>query len=150
MTTKSAGITLSAAFHCVVILIATLMPWVRILGTENDGFESRITLANIVIPNWLPFALSFVVLVDVVARKRGIELMADRVPIGLALCAFLQVVALLVVSAVKRGSDVGIGALIAGILSLTLAMRLARHRAELRRAEARDHALLTPLPEVER
>lgn len=150
MTTKSTGIIPSAAFHCAVILIATFMPWVRIRGIESDGFESRVTLANIVLPNWLPFALSLVVLADVVARKRGIELMSDRMPIVLALCGFLQVVALLIVTAVKGVSDVGIGALLAGILSLTLAMRVARHRAELRRAEARDGSVPALLPQVER
>lgn len=136
MTTKSAGIILSTAFHSGVLLIATFMPWVRVLGNESDGFASRMTLWNIVIPNWLPFALSLVVLADGLARRRGFELMADRVPMVLALCGFLHVVALFVVTATNGRADVGIGALVAGILSLTLAMRLARDRAERRRFAA--------------
>lgn len=150
MTTKSAGITQSAAFHGAVILIATFMPWLRVHGNQNDGFNSRMTLLNVVIPNWVPLALSLVVLADRIARARGVELMADRVPIVLSLCGVLHVVMLLIITAESDAAATGIGALVTGILSMSLAIRLARHRAEGRRAEARDGSAFAGFPDVQR
>lgn len=156
---------LKSLFACLAMLIAAFMPWARyenvpIVGSATQsGFETALRFYGFNMPNWLPFALSVVLLIHAVLLWLDVKALRSAMVLALLIVCSLHTAFYVIrpiwpqsdaadVSALLAAPVAGSGAYVALLVSFYLLASLLAILAGSRKTTARIAEAIEPLPQV--
>ena len=156
---------LKSLFACLAMLIAVFMPWARyenvpLVGSATQsGFETALRFYGFTLPNWLPFALSVVLLIHAVLLWLDVRALRSVMVLGLLTLCSLQAALYVIrpiwpqsetadVATLLAAPEAGLGAYVAMVVSFYLLASLLATLAGSRKAGSVIEEAMKPLPQV--
>jgi hypothetical protein len=156
---------LKSLFACLAMLIAAFMPWARydnvpIVGSATQsGFETALRFYGFNMPNWLPFALSVLLLIHALLLWLDVKALRSATALALLIISSLQTAFYVIrpiwpqpettdVATLLAAPEAGLGAYVAMVLSFYLLASLLATLAGSRKASSRLEEAIEPLPQA--